>query len=247
MQSDEINQKVLEVQSRKFVKADNREESRIKLISGVYQKARLSSTGIFIQLADISMASNMLKEILCDTKTERIFDESATVADMRLEPRPWQGLMSPMVSFSLPQTELSELPRASPQPTTNRTELLTSLGPDPSLRTDLVTLPKVSQQSAANMIHLRSAFGHSTPLMNSSSLSSNTQVVGQGRPMLKPSQKLCNFFNTSKGCQYGASVRYLHNKSDQASPAGVEALPNAKRMKPGSETSGSLYKRRYLR
>ncbi|KAK1357646.1 hypothetical protein POM88_050902 [Heracleum sosnowskyi] len=84
--------------------------------------------------------------------------------------------------------------------------------------------------------------GHSTPLMNPSSLSGNTQI-GQGRLTLKPPQKLCNFFNTTMGCRYGAGCRFRHSKSDQASPSGVEALPSAKRVKPGSER-GSLCKRR---
>lgn len=82
------------------------------------------------------------------------------------------------------------------------------------------SVPSVSsnpdQLPAANVVHLPSAFGHSTPLMNTSSFNGNTQVVGQGPPMLKPPHKLCIFFNTPRECQYGASCRYLHSKSDQA-------------------------------
>lgn len=203
-----------------------------------------------------------------DMKTERIINEYGTFADMRMEPRCRKSLISPVFSLSLPQTELLELPRASLQPTTNglsllphrnpplpemhlapvsgvidqipipRTKLVTALGPDPSLRTDLVTSPKASRQPAAIMRHLPSAFGHSAPLVNPSSFGDSSQVVERGPTMLKP-EKLCINFNTPMGCRNGAKCRYLHSKSDQTSPSRVEALPNAKRMKLGSETSGS--------
>ncbi|KAK1357647.1 hypothetical protein POM88_050903 [Heracleum sosnowskyi] len=149
-----------------------------------------------------------------------------------------EATMAPMSPLSLPQTELTELPRASLQSTTNelasllhwnpplpemhsilgktallpvpRTKLVTSLGPGPSLRTDFITLPKAMQHPAANVIHLPPAFGPSTPLVNSLSLHGNPQILGQGPSPLKR----CMYFSTPRGCRNGATCPYLHSKSD---------------------------------
>ncbi|KAK1357645.1 hypothetical protein POM88_050901 [Heracleum sosnowskyi] len=152
-----------------------------------------------------------------DMKTEWIVNEYGTFAGKRMEPMPsWKTLTSPVVPLSFPQTALSELPRASLQPTTNgnpplpdmhlhsvlgttapipvpRTKLVTSTAPGPSLRTHFVTLPKANKHPDANMIHLQPAFGPSTPLMNSSSLHGNPQIIGRGPSPLKPHQKPCMY------------------------------------------------------
>ncbi|KAK1357654.1 hypothetical protein POM88_050910 [Heracleum sosnowskyi] len=123
-------------------------------------------------------------------KTERIVNEYGTFVGKRMEAiTRWKSITSPVVSLSLPQTELSEFPRASLQPTANglasllyrnppipemhlhsvlgiivviplpRTKLVTSMGLGPSLRTDFVTLLKANQH-AANMIQLAANMVH---------------------------------------------------------------------------------------
>lgn len=148
------------------------------------------------------------------------------------------------------------------------TKLMTSLGPDPSPRADLFTLPKANLQPAANMGPLPLAFSHLNPLMRAVALPENrenclsnktgqhggmqrtleygflsshdnSQVVGQGLALLKP-QKPCIYFNTPKGCRNGTRCPYMHIKSEQPAPSRVEALPSAKRMKLGWETTGRM-------
>ncbi|KAL8123714.1 hypothetical protein AgCh_011636 [Apium graveolens] len=119
-----------------------------------------------------------------DMEIESPISENGTVAGMRMEPP-----ISPVATFSLPQTAslqppLNGLPsllhrdspllQMHPYPVSGQTAL-TAMGLNP-LVNDLVTLLMVNQWAAANMI---AAFSHSTPPMNCSSLGANTQIVGQ--------------------------------------------------------------------
>ncbi|XP_074376832.1 zinc finger CCCH domain-containing protein 30-like [Apium graveolens] len=150
-----------------------------------------------------------------DMEIESPISENGTVAGMRMEPP-----ISPVATFSLPQTAslqppLNGLPsllhrnspllQMHPYPVSGQTAL-TAMGLNP-LVNDLVTLLMVNQWAAANMI---AAFSHSTPPMNCSSLGANTQIVGQRPSTVNRHQKPCTYFNTPRGCRNGANCLYLH-------------------------------------